>query len=140
MVINDNLLENPKGINIYSSKQVTAGFESLVTNTMEDYLKNEKLASYNIPDIKQLINDSNIKLEISTIRLDKEGGETETSTATVTVIGMACTLIIYMFLLLYGGQVMQSVMQEKTNRIVEVMVSSVKPFELMMGKIISIGL
>ena len=107
---------------------------------MEDYLKNEKLASYNIPDIKQLINDSNIKLEISTIRLDKEGGETETSTATVTVIGMACTLIIYMFLLLYGGQVMQSVMQEKTNRIVEVMVSSVKPFELMMGKIISIGL
>ena len=140
VVINDNLLENPKGINIYSSKQVTAGFESLVTNTMEDYLKNEKLASYNIPDIKQLINDSNIKLEISTIRLDKEGGETETSTATVTVIGMACTLIIYMFLLLYGGQVMQSVMQEKTNRIVEVMVSSVKPFELMMGKIISIGL
>lgn len=54
--------------------------------------------------------------------------------------GMVLTLLIYMFVMSYGGMVMQSVMEEKTNRIVEVIVSSVKPFQLMIGKIIGIGL
>lgn len=140
VIIKDNLLDNPQGMTIYSQKQITASCELEIISQMEDYLKDEKLLSYNIPDIKRIIDESNISLRVDTIRLEEDGAETQTSTEVVTIIGMAMTLIIYMFLMLYGGQVMSSVMQEKTNRIVEVMVSSVKPFELMIGKITSIGL
>lgn len=140
VIIKDNLLNNPKGMTIYSQKQITNSCESMITSQMEEFLKNEKLLSYNIPNIKQIIDDSDINLHVDTIRMEEDGAETQTSSEMVMVIGMAMTLIIYMFLMLYGGQVMSSVMQEKTNRIVEVMVSSVKPFELMIGKITSIGL
>ena len=140
VVIKDNLLDNPQGMTIYSQKQITSSCELNIISQMEDYLKDEKLLSYNIPDIKRIIDESDINLQVDTIRLEEDGAETQTSTEFVTIIGMAMTLIIYMFLMLYGGQVMSSVMQEKTNRIVEVMVSSVKPFELMIGKIVSIGL
>lgn len=140
VIIKDNLLDNPQGMTIYSQKQITSSCELNIISQMEDYLKDEKLLSYNIPDIKRIIDESDINLQVDTIRLEEDGAETQTSTEFVTIIGMAMTLIIYMFLMLYGGQVMSSVMQEKTNRIVEVMVSSVKPFELMIGKIVSIGL
>ena len=139
IVITDNLLSNPSAMNIYSHKQTTTGFESLVKERMEEYLHEKKLASFDIPNLQQIIDESNIRLHVSSIRFD-EGGETQTSAGFATIVGMASTLIIYMFLFMYGGMVMTSVMQEKTNRIVEVMVSSVKPFELMLGKIISVGL
>ena len=140
VIIKNNLLDDPNGMTIYSQKQITNSCESMIKSKMEEFLKNEKLLSYNIPNIKQIIDESDVNLSIDTIRLEEDGAETQTSSELVMIIGMAMTLIIYMFLMLYGGQVMSSVMQEKTNRIVEVMVSSVKPFELMVGKIISIGL
>ncbi len=139
IVITGNLLSNPSAMSIYSHKQTTTGFESLVKERMEEYLREEKLASFDIPNLQQIIDESNIRVQVSSIRLDEEG-ETQTSAGFATIVGMASTLIIYMFLFMYGGMVMTSVMQEKTNRIVEVMVSSVKPFELMLGKIISVGL
>lgn len=139
IVITDNLLDNPDAMTIYSHKQITAGFEIDVQNRMEDFLHDAKLASYNIPDLQQIIQDSNVEINVSSIRFD-DSGDTATSAGLATAIGMISTFIIYMFLFAYGGMVMNSVMQEKTNRIVEVMVSSVKPFDLMMGKIISVGL
>ena len=139
IVITDNLLDKPDAMTIYSHKQTTTGFEMSVENRMEDFLHEAKLASYNIPDLQQIIQDSNVEINVSSIRFD-ESGDTETSAGLATAIGMISTFIIYMFLFAYGGMVMNSVMQEKTNRIVEVMVSSVKPFDLMMGKIISVGL
>lgn len=139
IVITDNLLNKPDAITIYSHKQTTAGFESIIKNSIEDHLHEVKLATYDIPDLPQIIEESNVKVAISSIRFDEEG-DTQTSAGLATAVGMMSTFLIYMFLFMYGGMVMNSVMQEKTNRIVEVMVSSVKPFELMLGKIISVGL
>lgn len=139
IVITDNLLNKPDAITIYSHKQTTAGFESIIKNSIEEHLHEIKLATYDIPDLPQIIEESNVKVAISSIRFDEEG-DTQTSAGLATAVGMMSTFLIYMFLFMYGGMVMNSVMQEKTNRIVEVMVSSVKPFELMLGKIISVGL
>lgn len=139
IVITDNLLNKPDAITIYSHKQTTAGFESIIKNSIEEHLHEVKLATYDIPDLPQIIEESNVKVAISSIRFDEEG-DTQTSAGLATAVGMMSTFLIYMFLFMYGGMVMNSVMQEKTNRIVEVMVSSVKPFELMLGKIISVGL
>lgn len=139
IVITDNLLDNPNAMTIYSHRQITAGFESMTENNMEEFLHEAKLATFDIPGLQQIIDESDVQINMSSIRFDEEG-ETQTSAGLATAIGMISTFVIYMFLFAYGGMVMSSVMQEKTNRIVEVMVSSVKPFELMMGKIISVGL
>lgn len=139
IVITANLLQKPDAMTIYSHKQTTASFEMEVTERMEEYLYDKKLALFDIPNLQQIIEESNVDINVSSIRFD-EKGDTQTSAGLATVVGMISTFLIYMFLFMYGNMVMTSVMQEKTNRIVEVMVSSVKPFELMLGKIISVGL
>ena len=75
-----------------------------------------------------------------TIKWSEDGSANESNAGIAVAVGMILTFLIYMFVMSYGGMVMQSVMEEKTNRIVEVIVSSVKPFQLMIGKIIGIGL
>ena len=96
---------------------------------MSEYLKDEKLASYNIDNLKQIIEDSKINFNIKTIKWDEDGSEKSTSAEVASILGMILTFIIYMFIIMYGGMVMQGVMEEKTNRIIEVMISSVKPFD-----------
>lgn len=140
IVITDNLLTHPKSIAIYSDKQVSLDFKKSIQDRMNQWLGEQKLLSYNIPEIKKIIENTKINIDIPTIVLNQDGSRQETSAEFATLIGMASTLIIYLFLLLYGAQIMQSVMQEKTNRIVEIMVSSVRPFDLMFGKIIAVGL
>jgi ABC-2 type transport system permease protein len=140
LVITDDLLENPKAITLYSYKQVVGSAETVITSQLNEYLSHKKLASYNIPNINEIIKDSRISIEMKSVKLDESGKETETSATMASIVGMVFTVLIYMFILSYGAMVMQGVSEEKTNRIVEIMVSSVKPFDLMMGKLIGIGL
>ena len=137
--ITDDLLQNPTAATLYSQKQIPIGLKNTIDKTLSEYLKDEKLASYNIDNLKQIIEDSKINFNIKTIKWDEDGSEKSTSAEVASILGMILTFIIYMFIIMYGGMVMQGVMEEKTNRIIEVMISSVKPFDLMMGKIIGIG-
>ena len=138
--ITDDLLQNPKAVALYSEKQIPADLKREVDRTLSQYLENEKRASFNIPNLDEIIQSSRVNMNVQTIKWGKDGTATESSSGLATAIGMILTIIIYMFILMSGAMVMQSVMEEKTNRIVEVMVSSVRPFDLMMGKIISMGL
>lgn len=137
--ISDNLLENPKAATLYSEKQIPGELSRIVNQTLSRYLENAKMATYNIPNLKEIIKESQIKFEINTIKWSEDGGESESSALVASIVGMLFTVISYMFIMVYGAMVMQGVMEEKTNRIVELMVSSVRPFQLMMGKIIGIG-
>lgn len=137
--ISDDLLQNPSAATLYSEKQIPLGLKSEIDKTLSGYLKDQKLASYNIDNLKQIIEESKINFDIKTVKWDEDGNEKNTSAKVASVFGMLLTFIIYMFIIMYGNMVMQGVMEEKTNRIVEVMISSVKPFDLMMGKIIGIG-
>ena len=137
--ITDNLLENPKAATLYSEKQIPGELSRIVNQTLSRYLENAKMATYNIPNLKEIIKESQIKFEINTIKWSEDGGESESSALVASIVGMLFTVISYMFIMVYGAMVMQGVMEEKTNRIVELMVSSVRPFQLMMGKIIGIG-
>ncbi len=138
--ITDDLLKNQKAVTLYSEKQIPADLTREVNHTLSQYLENEKRASFNIPNLDEIIKDSRVHINVQTIKWGKDGTATESSSEITSAIGMIFTLIIYMFIMMYGAMVMQGVMEEKTNRIVEVMVSSVRPFDLMMGKIIGIGL
>ena len=138
--ITDDLLQNPKAVAIYSDKQIPADLKRDVSNTLSRFLEDEKRASFNIPNLDEIIKNSRVSVDVQTIKWGKDGTATKSSTEITSVIGMIFTVIIYMFIMMYGAMVMQGVMEEKTNRIVEIMVSSVRPFEMMMGKIIGIGL
>ena len=140
IIISDDLLQNPEGITICSAKQIDRNFKEHITLQAEKYLENEKLASYQIPNIQEIIAASQVKLNISETRLGENDKYNYPTAEIPVLIGIASTFIIYLFLLLYGVQVMQSVTQEKSSRMVEIIISSIKPFELMTGKIIAIGL
>jgi len=141
LVITGDLLKNPDAITLYSEKPVVSSAEAAITSPLNTYLSDKKLQSYNIPNLKQIIEDSKIKLNLKSVKWGEEtGSATLTSSTMASAVGMIFTLLIYMFIMIYGSMVMQGVMEEKTNRIVEVIVSSVKPFDLMMGKLAGIGL
>ena len=138
--ITDDLLQNQKAATIYSDKQIPADLKMEVNITLRQYLEDEKRASFNIPNLEEIIKDSRVNIDVQTIKWGKDGAATESSSEMTSVIGVIFTILIYMFILMYGMMVMQGVMEEKTNRIVEIMVSSIRPFDMMMGKIVGIGL
>ncbi|NDW18510.1 ABC transporter permease [Dysgonomonas sp. 216] len=146
--ISGDLSKDPQAVTFYSEKQAPHDLMMYVNRTLNDVAKNYKLEAFTnnagidaetIKSIRGIVEAKNI-VSVNTIRWGKDGEEKETSGDLASGIGMASTMIMYMFILIYGSIVMQGVIEEKTNRIVEVMVSSVRPFDLMMGKLIGIGL
>ena len=137
--ISGDLLDNPSAAALYSEKQIPGDLNRLVNQTLVRQLENDKLATFNIPNLKDIIAGSKVNFSIQTIKWSDDGSESASSARIASVVGMVSTLIIYMFILMYGSMVMQGVLEEKTNRIVELVISSVRPFELMMGKIVALG-
>lgn len=137
--ISDDLLENPQAATLYSEKQIPTDLSRLVNQVLTKQLESDKLASFQIPDLENIIKRSRVNFSIQTIKWGKDGTESSSSAAIAHMLGIFSTLAIYMFIMMYGSMVMQSVTEEKTSRIVEIMVSSVRPFDLMIGKIIGIG-
>ncbi len=140
LYISGNLATDTAQAILYSDKQAKVETISYLSGLLNKFVEDQKIAAYNIPNLREMVEESRTEIKITTVKWDKDGRETESSAEMALVIGMLSAFIIYMFILTYGGQVMSGVVQEKTNRIVEVIVSSVKPFELMMGKIIGIAL
>ncbi|MBR1386890.1 MAG: ABC transporter permease [Alloprevotella sp.] len=140
LVIDDDLVKNPSAATIYSKKEVKPDLLRYVEMQLNEHIRKDKLEASGIPQLEKIIDNIETTISVSTIKWDKSGNESESSTGVAMVAGFLVALLIYMFVLIYGAMVMQSVMEEKTNRIVELMVSSVKPFQLMMGKIIGIAL
>lgn len=140
LFISKDLSKDSTAAVMYSEKQVNLELKTYVSGLLNKYIEEQKLAAYNIPNLKEMVEKSNTNIELKTIKWSEDGDEKEASAELALAIGMITAFIIYMFIVIYGAQVMSGVVQEKTNRIVEVMISSVKPFELMMGKIIGIAL
>ncbi|MFV0472369.1 MAG: ABC transporter permease [Paludibacteraceae bacterium] len=138
--ISDDLSKNPEAVILYSEKQINVELKSYISRKLSEFVQNQKLASYDIPDINRIITESQTNISIKTIKWDANGNEEQTSAELALIIGTIAAILIYMFIMVYGAQVMSGVVQEKVNRIVEVMISSVKPFQLMMGKIVGIAL
>ncbi|WP_439181655.1 ABC transporter permease [Carboxylicivirga taeanensis] len=141
LVIENDLLQQPDAAKIYSESQITFDVKEHIARNLEKYLETEKLNSYQIDGLDAIIKDiHNVDIQLKTIKLDEDGTEKESSTEMVMIVALVFALMIYMFVIVYGMQVMRGVMEEKVSRIVEVIISSVKPFQLMMGKIIGIAL
>jgi ABC-2 type transport system permease protein len=112
----------------------------MLTQCLNDTLVSAKIASFNDPDLESKIEQSQVNAQVKSIKWDEKGDEQEQSAQIASILGMLLSFFIYTFVLSYGAMIMNSVVEEKTNRIVEVIVSSCRPMELMMGKIIGLGL
>lgn len=123
---------------LYYKKQPGISTEQYISNTMENILFDYRLQGDSI-DVTKL-DKARRPVQLLTIKVTEGGKDEKTNTEINMVIGFACAIAIYMMIFLYGSQVMRGVIEEKTNRIVEVIVSSVKPFQLMLGKIIGVAL
>ncbi|MEN6324095.1 MAG: ABC transporter permease [Proteiniphilum sp.] len=146
--ISGDLSKNPQAVTLTSEKQAPQDLQSLIKSTLNEKVTQQKLdelsASGNvdaaaITRVRSIVEDGS-SISVKTMRLSEDGSVSESSTELATIIGMIFTILIYMFILMYGNMVMQAVLEEKKSRIVEVMVSSVKPVNLLIGKIVGIGL
>ena len=139
VVIPANVLDSAK-VNIYSKSTVNMALVSHVTESLNDTLTAVKIASMGVPNLDKMVKEAQVDIDVNSVKLGDDGTESEASTTAAMVLGMVLAFITYMFVLTYGAMIMKSVIEEKTNRIVEVIVSSCKPFQLMMGKIIGVAL
>ncbi len=136
----DDLAKDPTAARIYSKKEVSSDLLRAVNNVLGQKIKDQKLSAFNVPGLNEVVKQCEEGYEIRTVKWSDNGDEKESNTDVAMFVGIFFTILIYMFVLSYGTMVMQSVTEEKSNRIVELMVSSVKPFTLMMGKIIGVAL
>ncbi|MET0244214.1 MAG: ABC transporter permease [Flavitalea sp.] len=127
---------NPSGIRLHSESAVSIGSKGKIERTVNLAIENKRLGAANInPEQYKAINAD---ISIPNI-IDSGQGEKKSVAGVAYAVSFICGFMIYMILMIYGTMVMRGVMEEKTNRIAEVIVSSVKPFQLMLGKIIGIG-
>jgi ABC-2 type transport system permease protein len=134
----DALNDNKTTPVLYYKKQPGISTEQYISNTMENILFDYRLQGDSIDLTK--IDKARRPVEILTLKVTEDGKDEKTNTEINMAIGFGCAIAIYFMIFLYGSQVMRGVIEEKTNRIVEVIVSSVKPFQLMLGKIIGVAL
>jgi len=128
---------NPDSVQIFSKKEANFTIAGEIEDQMNTIATGNKMVSAGIDTVKL----HTIKSDISiTAKQITDKGEQNSSIGAAYGAGIAGAVLVYIALFIYGAQVMRGVLEEKTSRIVEVIVSSVKPFQLMLGKIIGVGL
>lgn len=140
LVIPENIIDNNRaGLKYYSNGPSSIGTESSITGQINKIVESRRLHAYNITDIDEILDKVKCDVSLTTVRADKDSEESDSSAFSYAV-GIGMTFVLYMFLLIYGQMVMTSIIEEKGNRVLEVVVSSVKPAQLMMGKIVGVAL
>ena len=141
LYIGSDILTNPNNVKLYVNSSSSLTVESNITGQLEEIIEAEKLKSYNIENLSQILQEVKTTVGMQTFRNDESQEEESQAKSSViaTGVGFVLGMILYMFLLIYGSMVMQSVIEEKNSRVLEVMVSSVRPFDLMLGKILGVA-
>ena len=140
--IGSDVVDNPSNVKLYTNSSSSMSLESNLASQMEKIIERERLKRYDIENLEQIMKDVKVKVSFTTFRNDlSEEGEDEeaTSSSIAYMLGLVLGMMLYMFLIIYGSMVMTSVIEEKGSRVLDVLVSSVSPFQLMMGKILGVA-
>jgi len=130
---------SPNSVILYSHGQPGLTIKYHIENALKKEIEHRILQANGIEGLDKTLQALKANVNLRMIKLDEQGKEKESNTSLAMIVGYASGILIYLFILLFGSQVMRGVIEEKSNRIVEVIVSSVRPFELMMGKIIGVA-
>ncbi|TVR71474.1 MAG: ABC transporter permease [Marinilabiliales bacterium] len=134
------IASTPSAVQLMSDRQPGMNVRMHIANALEKELERQKLAAYDIEDIDRILESVKTRVSIRTIIWQDDGGEKESYSELAMIVGYVGGFLIYFFIFLFGAQVMRGVIEEKSSRVVEIIVSSVRPFQLMLGKIVGIGL
>lgn len=140
VVIIPQKIADSKQVLVYSESSVSPELMQLIEMSMNKTLTDAKIRSYGIDGLDKILKECNVEVDVRSIKWNEDGDEELSSTELAMIIGVALSLLSYFFVLMYGAMIMNSVIEEKSNRIVEVIVSSCKPIELMLGKIVGVAL
>ncbi|MDA3865263.1 MAG: ABC transporter permease [Salinivirgaceae bacterium] len=135
--IPSNVLSSLK-VQTYAKKSLSMGVRSHIENAIEREIENQKLRNAGID--QETLENMKTNISIASIKVTEDGEEKETRPEIAMIIGYVAGFLIYISVFMFGSQVMRGVIEEKTSRIVEVILSSVKPRQLLMGKVLGVGL
>lgn len=140
-VVGISPLDSSKNVSVvtYSKKQMNMDVQNRISRNVEAAVEDYKLKGYGIPQLEEIMADVESDVKMMTYTLDEKGEEKASRVEIFMIIGYIGSFLIYMFIFMFGSMVMRSVIEEKTTRIIEVIVSSVKPFQIMMGKILGVA-
>ena len=124
----------------YADKPMGMETAEVIERRINDAVESYRIDSYDIPGLEQIMEDVHSNVHLTSYTVDEEGKETISQSEVYMIVSMVLAMALYMFIALFSGMVMSSVIEEKTSRVVEVLVSSVKSTELMFGKIIGVAL
>lgn len=140
LAIYPEVVNVPNAIRLISKKQPPIGLLEHIESSLEKEIERQKLLAYKIQNLDEIMKNVNTKVSVETVKIDDAGKVKETSTGISMALAYLGGFLMYMLVFMFGAQVMRGVIEEKTSRVVEVIISSVKPVQLMMGKIIGIAL
>lgn len=138
LIIGKSIIDNPSDVTLYSRGAMSPQSEMIISSQIGAIIEQYRLSKYKIENLPQILAEVHADVNMKTLRID-EDEDRVTSTIVSSLVGMLMSLVLYMFVLIYGQMVMTSIIEEKNNRVLEVVVSSVSPSRLMLGKILGIG-
>ena len=140
--IGKDVVEKPSSVRLYTNSSSSMSLEESIAAQIEDVVEAKRLEMYDIEGLKDIMDNLQASVSMTTYRNDLAAeGEAEEATSSVVayLLGLVLGMMLYMFLIIYGSMVMTSVIEEKGSRVLDVLVSSVSPFQLMMGKILGVA-
>ncbi len=140
LFISPEVIHVPEAVQFISRKQPPILLLEHIKSSLEKEIERQKLLSYKIENLDEIIKSIKANVSIQTIKLDKSGNIKETNTGISMALAYINSFLIYILVFVFGSQVMRGVIEEKTSRVVELIISSVKPTELLMGKIVGLAL
>lgn len=138
LVIPADVVDDSAGLTLYTNGSPSPQTEMYISQILNNAIEQVKLSRYDIENLDRIIAEVQTNVTLKTIRIDGDE-EKESSSLASYMVGLILTFLLYMFIMLYGQMVMTSIIEEKNNRVLEIVVSSVKPVKLMLGKILGIG-
>jgi len=144
LIIGSDILSNPGNLQLILNDASSMSVEESINGQIQDILRTERLSRYEIENIDRILADAGIRVNVQTLKnnvlaVDEDSMEA-TSTTMSWLLGLTLGMLLYFILIVYGQQVLQSVIDEKQTRVLDVIITSCTPFELMMGKILGIAL
>lgn len=141
LVIGEDIKSNARDVRLYTYGPSTLDLESSVASQIRNIVEDEKLKAYDIEDLAEILEEVKTPVTVRAFKIDDSGSGEDKESSSGFAMGLAYIFgfLIYMFIFIYGAMVMHGVIEEKSSKVLEIMVSSVKPFELMMGKILGIA-
>jgi ABC-2 type transport system permease protein len=139
LYIEQDVVTNPNKVQLYTNASSSMTIEDSITDQIEDIIETERLKAHNIENLPEILKQIEVNISLTTYRNGDNEQSEATSSAASSFTGMALGFVLYFFLVIYGSIVMQSIIEEKNSRILEVLVSTVRPFDMMMGKILGVA-